>query len=368
MIAPATPRPPIELKDEQVGLCDDQACRDLIPGEFLVASIPNAEDVKVHPGMIGQLDVTNLRLIWHLPSSRHVTLSIGYATIINCSVSNSIRPGSCTTEVLFLRCKLSRDFFEFIFSTPRTNPSCFGYVKRALANHAHSTPLRQHKLRTTMIRDNQLVMQPGEQVMVELDGLLNFSKDGAKTGKGMVTNYRFVWHSLTIASFNVSIPLILLPSLRASKSERFGRALYLPVLARTGKHLYGFTMTPPERLIEFARKLEAIRVAAVRIPRLTPPLPTIIVEATQKVTRQEENLEFCENDSVMRYLPCDLTGKIGTGTVAFDKSLGLTVERPPNGDNWFGKWQRARLPLDEVSEQRASKTRSVSKSARDLTD
>jgi hypothetical protein len=85
-------------------------------------------------------------------------------------------------------------------------------------------------------------------------------------------------------------------------------------------------LEPPEELIEFVGKFEAIRIAALRIPRLTPPLEIQPVAIRTQKQDEQEDLEFLEIDSMVKYLPFEITEKPGSTSVSFDKVLGLTVE------------------------------------------
>jgi Bardet-Biedl syndrome 5 protein len=245
------------------------------------------------------------------------------------------------TDVLFLRCKENFTSYEFIFSAARSDPSVFRFFLIAHQNYASSTILREQRLRSSIVLDGNVVMLPDEQVILTLDGISNFAGDTAKVGKAIVTNFRFVWYSGIVSNFNVSIPLILLPPLKSTRSSRYGRALYLKFQSNHSSFLYGFTISPEEKLREFTRNFEQIRQAAVRMPRLTPPL-----DVRQRVVKVpeapgEEDLVIIEANPAVRYLPCDLVGKAQGGAVTFDRALGLAVEGLPEGETLSERWRVA---------------------------
>jgi hypothetical protein len=188
-------------------------------------------------------------------------------------------------------------------------------------------------------------MLPDEQVMVEVNGLTNFAKNSAKTGKGIITNLRFVWFSITVCNFNISVPLILIASLKLTSSSRFGKALYLTLCS--GSFKFGFTLNSSEQLIEFTKKLENIRKGALRMPRLTPPLSIPQKVADKCEAGDLEKIEMVDDDDPMlKYIPYDFVQKAESATVAFDKALGLAIERPLGSSAVLKKWDTAsRMPL-----------------------
>lgn len=331
----------MELKDVRVSLFDDPLSLRLVPGEFSLAVVTRVEDIKVHPGQSGQMQITNLRLIWYLARTPNVNTSVGYRTIQAHSITSSVQPGTALTEVLFLRCKDGYTSYEFIFSVMKSEPSVFRYFTLALENHVNSSVLREQKLRSSIVVDGNVVLLPEEQVMLTLDGISNFAGDTAKVGKAIVTNFRFIWYSGIVSNFNVSIPLVLLPPLKSKRSARYGRALYVKFISGGSNFLYGFTISPEEKLKEFTTNLEQIRVAAVRMPRLTPPLDITERVVAMPEPQGEEELVILETDVAVRYLPCDLVGRAPSGAVVFDKALGLAVESLPDGDSVSERWRIA---------------------------
>jgi hypothetical protein len=347
----APPDSPVELKDARISLFEDPLTTRLVAGEFSLAIVTRVEDIKVHPGQAGQLQITNIRLIWFLPRSPNVNASIGYRTIQTSSVSNSVQSGASLTEVLFLKCKEGYATYEFIFGAARSDPSVFRFFTIAYENYVNSSVLREQKLRSSIVLDGNVALLPDEQVMLTLDGLSNFAGETAKVGKAIVTNFRFVWYSGIVSNFNVSIPLILLPPLKSTRSARYGRALYLKFNSGHSNFLYGFTISPEEKLKDFTRNFEKIRQAAIRMPRLTPPL-----DAKQRVVRvheiqAEEDLVIVDPNPAVRYLPCDLVGRAQGGAVVFDKSLGLAIESLPEGETLSERWRTASTtPLVGIDE------------------
>lgn len=339
-------------KDAQVQTYQDPQSLKLIAGETTYAIITRVEDCKAHPGQFGQIQITNIRLIWYVTKAPNINASIGYRSLISYNMSETVQPGIGPSEILFIRCKENSRNFEFIFGVARSKQSLFRFFETAVKNYESSPLLREQKLRSSLIKDGNLLLLSGEQVMKKVDGIANFSGDVAKVGTAIVTNYRFVWYSEIVSNFNVSIPLILLPELHASKSRRYGRCLYLKINSNGVNYMYGFTLQPEESLINFTSDLEKIRSAAARMPLLTPPLSMVKVAQVIPPPRENEDLELQEVDPSLLYLPCDLIGNEGkSSTIVFDNTLGLAIEALPSGDSLTERWNAAsNTPLVDVDE------------------
>ncbi|OHT03363.1 Bardet-Biedl syndrome 5 protein like protein [Tritrichomonas foetus] len=343
--------PPQVPKDIQVRTFQPPEDLRLIPGEVMYTIITRVEDCKAHPGQFGQIQITNIRIIWFIPKAVNLNVSIGYKSLINYTISETVQPGVGPCEILFIKCKEMNRTFEFIFSVARSKQSMFRFFEVALKNYDSSPLLREQKLRSSLIKDNNLILLSGEQVMKKVDGVANFSGDVAKVGTAIVTNYRFVWYSEIVSNFNVSIPLILLPELRASRSRRYGRCLYLKINSGGVNYMYGFTLQPEDALIEFSNELETIRSAAARMPLLTPPLTITKVEQAVPPALVEEDLELQDADPSLLYLPCDVIEEGKSSNIVFDKTLGLAIEALPSGDTLAERWNEAsNTPLVDVDE------------------
>lgn len=329
-------------KDCQVRLFQDPSETRLIPGETSVAIISRVEDVKAHPGQYGQGQVTNIRFIWYLQKMPTVNASIGFNNIQNYKIQISTQSLNGGTETLFIHAKDSDKSYEFIFQVAKASTSVFRFFEMALKNYLSSLLFREQRLRSAIINNGSLVLLPNEQVMMQIDGISNFSGDVAKIGSAMVTNLRFIWYSEIVSNFNVSIPLIILPQFKVSESKRFGRCFYLRLYSGGSKYMYGFLITPESKLDDFVRAAERIRQTAIARPVLTPPLALekrIEVEAPPVQVEEEFDLE--EADRALMYIPCT-EGDVGpSGGVVFDKALGLSIESLPEGVTLHQKWNDA---------------------------
>ena len=342
----------VSSKDTQVLTFSPIEDLRLIPGETSYTIITRVEDSKAHPGQFGQIQITNIRLIWYITSVPSLNISIGFKSILNYTISENVQSALGPSEVLFIKCTSGTRTFEFIFSVSKSKQSVFRFFETALKNYESSPLLREQKLRSSLIKDGNLVLLDGEQVMKKYDGIANFSGDNAKIGTAIITNYRFVWYSEIVSNFNVSIPLILLPEIKPTQSKRYGRCIYLKINSYGTNYLYGFTIQPDEALTEFSNELETIRTSALRMPLLTPPLSMVKIEQNvPPPAHVEEDLELQDADPSLLYIPCDITTDAKSTSIIFDKTLGLAIEALPTGDSLSERWNAAaNTPLIDVDE------------------
>jgi hypothetical protein len=62
-------------------------------------------------------------------------------------------------------------------------------------------------------------------------------------------------------------------------------------------------------------------------------------------------LEVIEVDPVLRYLPCDCLGTETGGPAVFNTTLGLSIERLPEGESLSQRWKMAsEIPLVSVDD------------------
>lgn len=96
------------------------------PGEKIVDTIPQVEDTKGNNGELGNLVITNLRLIWYSEANQRVNLTIGFDCILNTEIKETTSSIKGTTLALYLRTRFQQARYEFIFSSiVKNNPRLF---------------------------------------------------------------------------------------------------------------------------------------------------------------------------------------------------------------------------------------------------
>jgi Bardet-Biedl syndrome 5 protein len=106
---------------------------------------------------------------------------------------------------------------------------------------------RDIKLRGGIMRDNALIMLPGERIISTTNGVWNLSGDQGNLGTLVNTNVRAVWFANLTENFNASVPFMQIKSV-SKKLSKFGNALVMDTTARSGSFTLGFRLDPPEKL------------------------------------------------------------------------------------------------------------------------
>jgi hypothetical protein len=68
------------------------------------------------------------------------------------------------------------------------------------------------KLRGSVIKDNEVILLPQEQVFSKINGVWNLSSEQGNLGTFFLTNVRIVWHANLAVNFNVSLPYLQIVS------------------------------------------------------------------------------------------------------------------------------------------------------------
>ena len=96
-----------------------------------------------------------------------------------------------------------------------------------------------------------------EQVFKHVQGVWNLSSDQGNLGTFYITNVRMVWHANLAENFNVSIPYLQMKTIRMRESK-FGRALVIETVARSGGYILGFRVDPQDKLEGVFQELNSL--------------------------------------------------------------------------------------------------------------
>ncbi len=141
-------------------------------------SINSVEDTKGNNGEKGQLIVTNLRIIWQSHRMAHTNLSIGYNCVSSISIKAVKSRLKGSTQALYVLTKYQNSRFEFIFtSLVKNSPRLFTTVQAVLRAYETTKLYRELKLRGSVIRNQELILLPHEQVYDKIPGAWNLSAD-----------------------------------------------------------------------------------------------------------------------------------------------------------------------------------------------
>jgi Bardet-Biedl syndrome 5 protein len=218
------------------------------PGEFEIETLDNIEDSKGNSGGLGQLRLTNIRILWLSSKSSKTNLSIGF----NCVLSINIRTNESRTrgasQALYVVTKFAHSKFEFIFShESRHLPRLFSTIQSLYNAFDTSRLYRDIKLRGGIVRDKAVTMLPGESIISSTNGVWNLSGDQGNLGTLVVTNVRVVWFASLTENFNASVPFMQIMTV-SKKLSKFGAALVLETTSRSGSFILGFRVDPSDKL------------------------------------------------------------------------------------------------------------------------
>jgi hypothetical protein len=235
------------------------------------------------------------RVVWCMVL-RWFRSGIGYNCIVslNIKVAQSRLRGN--SQALYVLTKYNGSRFEFIFTNlVRNSPRIFTTIQAVFRAYETTKLYRDLKLRGAIIRDGTLNLLPHEQVFKHVTGVWNLSSDQGNLGTFYITNIRMVWHANLAQNFNVSIPYLQvrrwalatcvgcaqgwprrqttetklvgccgstpaelhnhhpLASVRPQmksirmRESKFGRALVIETVQRSGGYILGFRVDPQVR-------------------------------------------------------------------------------------------------------------------------
>eukprot|EP00891_Asterochloris_glomerata_P008878 jgi/Astpho2/8878/e_gw1.00129.36.1_t len=303
-------------------------------GEFSIDNMGQVEDTKGNNGEVGQLHITNLRLIWTSQRSVRMNLTVGY----NCIVSMNIRQAASRlrggTQALYILTKFNHLRFEFIFTNlVKDSPRLFTTIQAVFRAYDTTRLYRDLKLRGALIFGKELKLLELEQLYNKVNGVWNLSSEQGNLGTFFVSNVRVVWHGNLAEGFNVSIPYLQMTSVKLRESK-FGQALVIETHVRSGGYILGFKIEPPERMQEVCTEINSLWKTFSAQPVLgvefkTEQKAAPISELT--VQQREDDVEVVDSgrNHFAVYAGEDSAGQ--QRGIVFNEELGLAMEALPEG-------------------------------------
>jgi|EP01033_Poteriospumella_lacustris_P005748 Bardet-Biedl syndrome 5 protein len=308
------------------------ACRR---GEKIIDSINSVEDTKGNNGERGSLIVTNLRIIWVAHNSSKINLSIGLSTVVSANIKQAKSKLRGHTQALCVLAKFQTRF-EFVFtSLVKNSPRLFTTVQAVLRAYETSKLYRDLKLRGSIVKDNELILLPQEQVFNRIPGVWNLSSEQGNLGCFFLTNVRIVWHANLAANFNVSLPYMQVKSLRV-RDSKFGRALVLETFAKSGGYILGFRVDPQDRIGEVYQELCSLYQVYSSSPNFgvdfsleqeAPPLEKLLAPQVTEDTVVVDEAEDTQAIAAFYSANMALDDESRFEHIGYDAKLGLAVEQ-----------------------------------------
>jgi len=217
----------------------------------------------------------------------------------------------------------------------KNSPRLFTTVQAVHRSYETSKLFRDLKLRGAIIKDKQLQILPQEHVFNKVVGVWNLSSDQGNLGTFFVTNVRVVWHANLAENFNVSIPYLQMATIRVRESK-FGPALVIETTPQSGGYILGFRVDPKEKLLEMQQEIQSLHATYSTSPifgidfsveEKAKPLSEL------KVPQQVEDVEIVDEEEAHDALTAYYaeSNKSSDREPTFSETLGLAVEKPPEG-------------------------------------
>ena len=310
------------------------------PGEYIINIFGVVENLKDLISKRGQILVTNLRIIWFNTNNNLNNIVIGYNLINNFEKYNF----SHSREKIIINCTFKKNNYEFIFLIKIGKVSFIKILKKCHRNYLNSFFLREYKLRSSINDDINLNLLLDEKLIYKLEGLISFSGNTGKTGIGYITNYRFIWISTVINSFNISVPLWAIPNTTLQKHKKYLNCFYIRILISSRNLLFGFTYNPIEILKNFIDILEKSRISCLNNPILTFPINfnlkndlNIQFNSNEKIEKTEKTENFDLKDDLMNYISFNDSNNQLIDQINFNPFLGLSFENSKTFNNDINK-------------------------------
>jgi len=225
-------------------------------GEKLIQNIQKIEDTKGNPGKWGELQITNLRVIWKSSNNYKLNLSIGFRTIvgIHTKKTNSKLTGSCVSVCISTKTR-NNNRFEFIFTdSSKESTTLYSVLTSIHKAYDTSSLFRDLKLRGALIYQGQIRLLPKEEVLENINGVWNLSSEQGNLGSFFITTFRVVWFSSMNENYNVSIPYLQISTIKV-RDSKFGTALVIESSWRSGGYVLGFRIDPEDKVRSVAKEI-----------------------------------------------------------------------------------------------------------------
>ena len=319
-------------------------------GEHIIDTLDGVEDTKGNNGETGMLMVTNLRLLWHCAKDPKINLSIGLGCCLGVTIHSATSALRGHTQSLFVSSKFGTNRYEFTFTYLVTSsPRLFTTVTAVYKAYDTSRLYRDLKLRTAIIRDQDILLLPHEQLFSKLTGVWNLSSDQGNLGTMFITNVRVVWFANLAENFNVSIPYIQMQAVKVRESK-FGLAFVIETTSHANSYVLGFRVDPAERIGDLFKEVSSL----FQLYNISPILgvdfqfeavPRSIDQNTVKrVIDGMDVIQEVATDSFAAYY-ADGGTKTADRKPVYDAGIGLAIEKLRDGVTLDSLW---RIPNNDA--------------------
>eukprot|EP00792_Barthelona_sp_PAP020_P012397 TRINITY_DN7054_c0_g1_i1.p1 TRINITY_DN7054_c0_g1~~TRINITY_DN7054_c0_g1_i1.p1 ORF type:complete len:348 (+),score=72.01 TRINITY_DN7054_c0_g1_i1:39-1082(+) len=305
--------------------------------EFEIDSINHVEDTKGNNGVEGLLKITNLRIIWYSKENPENNLSIGYNTIRTLQIDSVVSKFKGTTHSLYVTCKYRGHNYLFIFTNLVPSPRLFTSVQAVYRSYGTTRIYREVKMRGSIIKNNELVILPGEKIYSRYEGVHNATLDSFTHGILYVTNVRLVWYSSSHPGYNISLPYIQLKRIQLCDTKNHGRGLHLKSHSNSSFAAV-FIFDSQDELAKVQKELSHIWRFAIKSPVLgiqktntkaQPSLDVLTVKQRRDQVKITSSTFESASDPFASYVVDGSHTQNDRINVTYSQDLGLAIQEVP---------------------------------------
>ncbi|KAJ3287969.1 Bardet-Biedl syndrome 5 protein [Borealophlyctis nickersoniae] len=329
-------------QDRELRIDSPTSALQIRPGEHVIDTMDDVEDTKGNNGDLGRLTITNIRLIWASLRLAKCNISIGLDCITSIFTRSATSKLRGPTQALYIGAKMRGTTFEFIFTNAAAGDAAanvarmFGTVQGVHKAYTSTRLYRDLKLRSPVIRNNTLSILPLEQIYDKVHGVWGLSSGRGVLGIMYITNVRVVWHAQATLDYNMSMPYLIMDSVR-SQPSKYGPALVIQTSAASGNYLLGFRIDPIEKLKEVGKYVKKLW----RMFHETPVFGVEFAGGGNVYVSPHPSLDTDDDDAPLvddtythtfseSPFPSSYVSVVaGDHDVTYDPDLGLAVERIP---------------------------------------
>lgn len=352
-------------QDVELLFFTSQSNLKLTKGEELISLLEPVEDIQGNPGQMGFMRLTNLRLVWELKQTKSLlntldsafsnkpNLSIGFDTVNHNELKVLPSQLEQQTYSLTIRCSFANKNYVFRFETAGKNASDFmNTFNKIWKAYDNSRVFRDIKMRGAFVSKGELVGLPGEKAFSKHIDVTNMAVDVESACKGAVflTNYRFLWYSLSQERYNISIPYLLINKLK-TKVGKTGPSLTILLHKRGGGNIVGFLGPNVERIsaelkkhLKRTREMPGFGINSTLGQELTSSTMLMQSVAQSQVTDEVQIVDSEFNDMQMQSNAYQADDEGGKNTnertqIEFNPELMLATEKLPPGASISDLWK-----------------------------
>lgn len=259
---------------------------NLCSGEKIIDKISNIEDLKGNNGDIGQIIITNIRLIYSSNQNKKSNISIGLSTIQDISsnfISSTISGQTNATQLI---CKSGNRRYELEFCSRNEKKLD---LKKTISNilkiYIETRAFRDVKEKSNIGKNKEVKLLYDEIEEKKYNNVMYYVKEDNKFYSGyiLLSNIRFIWVCLNIDNFNISIPWIqMIQVIEKRITEKQFPCMIVNVSSTFSNKEYAFGINGKENYISMINETKRLMTMYTEEPLLSIDLEKALKEKNKK--------------------------------------------------------------------------------------